>query len=382
MEVTGTRWTASHRWDVALPDWDGPSTVVLVFGDSDLASNDAPFADLRRKYPQSALLGCSGAGQIANDVVQDGGLTVTVVRFASCRVSKACVDLPSAQASEQAGRELARRVVEADPGVKAIFVLSEGIEVNGSQLVAGLRQGCPDETVITGGLAGDGERFEKTWVLADGRPTRRVVTAIGLGGPHLRVAHASRGGWDIFGPERRITRSVGNVLYELDGRPALGLYRRYLGSRAAGLPATALLFPLAVRASREDADRVVRTVLAIDEANQAMTFAGDMVEGSYARLMRANFDRLVHASQEAAAQASGHHPGTRSTTLALAVSCVGRRIVLGARTDEELEAALAGLAPGTDLVGFYSYGEISPIGVGDCDLHNQTMTLTTWSEDE
>jgi hypothetical protein len=59
---------------------------------------------------------------------------------------------------------------------------------------------------------------------------------------------------------------------------------------------------------------------------------------------------------------------------------VGRRLVLGSRTEEEIEATLEVLPKGTQQIGFYSYGEISPYTAGTCDLHNQTMTLTTLSE--
>jgi hypothetical protein len=256
-------------------------------------------------------------------------------------------------------------------------VLSDGLGVNGTELVAGLTAGTGSQVLISGGLAGDGPRFERTWVLVDGVPRVGYVTALGLAGDDLVVSHGSRGGWDIFGPERLITKSDGNVLYELDGQPALELYKKYLGDRAVGLPATGLLFPLAVRASGESGRSLTRTILAVDEATQSMTFAGDMPQGALAQLMRASFDRLVDGAYDAASDADGMPEGP---TLALAVSCVGRRLLLGARTEDELEAALSALPPGTVQIGFYSYGEISPGVAGTCDLHNQTMTITTFGE--
>jgi hypothetical protein len=233
--------------------------------------------------------------------------------------------------------------------------------------------------VVTGGLAGDGSSFKRTWVLVDGRPTEHAVVAVGFYGDAVHVHHGSQGGWDIFGPERRVTRSEGSVLYELDGHPALELYKQYLGERADGLPATALLFPLALRATATDAKTLVRTVLAVDEATQSMTFAGDVPQGSLAQLMRANFDRLVEGASEAARSAGGY---AATDSLAIAVSCVGRRLVLGERTEEEVEATCSALPSGAKQVGFYSYGEISPYAAGErSDLHNQTMTVTTIWED-
>jgi hypothetical protein len=205
------------------------------------------------------------------------------------------------------------------------------------------------------------------------------VVAVGFYGERVRIGHGSRGGWDIFGPERRVTASDGNVLRELDGRPALDLYKEYLGELAAGLPATALRFPLALRADADDKKRLVRTILGVNEEEGSLTFAGDIPEGFLAQLMRTNLDRLVDGA-EAAAVMTQNRGTDGAPTLAIAISCVGRRMVLGERAEEEVEATLDELPGTTKQIGFYSYGEISPFASGTCDLHNQTMTMTTIHE--
>jgi hypothetical protein len=354
---------------------DGSGTLVVAFGDRDLPRE--PLADLRVSFPHSHIIGCSTAGQILGDTLTDSTVVVGVARFATTRVSSARAAVSHPDESFAAGQALARTL--AEPGLEAVFVLSDGLLVNGSALVRGVASALPADVVITGGLAGDGERFASTWVLGDGVARSGSVVGVGLSGPHLRVGSGSFGGWDIFGPERLITRANGNVLYEVDGRPALALYKEYLGDRAGGLPATALLFPLAIRASADERRRTVRTVLAVDDDAQSMTFAGDVPEGWRAQLMRANKDRLVDGAMEAALRC-GAGASAGAPMLALAISCVGRRLVLGERTEEEIEAALEVLPAGSELVGFYSYGEIAPHGEGVCDLHNQTMTLTTISE--
>ena len=219
-------------------------------------------------------------------------------------------------------------------------------------------------------------------MLHKGVPVADHVTAVGFYGDAVQIGHGSAGGWDPFGPRRLVTRSKGNILYELDGKPALELYKQYLGERAEGLPATGLLFPLAL--SRPDASggesedrRVVRTILAVDEASQSLTFAGDIPTGAYAQLMKAQLDRLIEGAEQAAGLASR---GVDGPVLAVAISCVGRRLVLRERTEEEAEGVQDYLPAGSQIVGFYSYGELSPISSGNCDLHNQTMTLTTIRE--
>jgi len=305
-------------------------------------------------------------------------VAIAKLEHSEIELARARVDSP--ERSHAAGSDLAQTLMRDD--LRAILVLSDGVTVNGSELVRGINESVGPNVTVTGGMAGDGTRFERTWVLGPDGPNAGLVTAVGLYGDRLRIGHGSRGGWTCFGPERLITRSRGNVLYELDGQPALDLYRTYLGEMAAELPASALRFPLAVREKRRDEKVLVRTILSVDENEKTMTFAGDVREGSYAQLMRANFERLVDGASEAASETcrTSHSGGELADTLAIAISCVGRRMILGERVEDELEATLAALPKGARQVGFYSYGEIAPFDRGPCDLHNQTMTLTTLSE--
>jgi len=328
---------------------------------------------LARAYPGAAVLGCSTAGEIHDAWIRDDSLSVAIVEFADTLLATATAPCPTGGHSRDAGRELAEAL--AAPDLAGVFVLSDGLNVNGSELVRGVSGGVGPGVPVTGGLAGDADRFGDTWVLVDGAPVSGFASAVGFYGDSVRLGHGSQGGWDIFGPERMVTRSDGNTLYELDGKPALALYKQYLGELAEGLPATGLLFPLAVRQPGEDR-HLVRTILATDEAADSLVFAGDVPTGHRAQLMQANFDRLVGGAEAAADEANT----VGGPVLAVAISCVGRRLVLGDRTEEETEATLARLPAGSRQIGFYSYGEISPSADGTCDLHNQTMTVTTIAE--
>ncbi|HMA36323.1 MAG TPA: FIST N-terminal domain-containing protein [Chloroflexia bacterium] len=375
MNITTFAYLPATGWSVdPWPALDSARTLVLLFGDSHFLDTPAPIRAIAAAYPTSQIIGCSTSGEIAGARVVDGSLLVTVVAFAHTRLATAHAPVPAVQESYAAGQALGAQL--AGPDLRSVLLFSDGLTVNGSELVRGLNAVLPPSVVVTGGLAGDGDRFQRTWVVWDGAPRAGFVVAAGLYGDRVQVGHGSKGGWDIFGPERRVTRATGNILYELDGKPALQLYKEYLGERAAGLPATALLFPLALRAHPDDEKSIVRTILGVDESTQSMIFAGDIPTGSLAQLMRANFDRLIDAA-EAAALMTRERNSPMGPVLALAISCVGRRLILGERTEEELEAALAVLPEGTQQIGFYSYGEISPYAAGSCDLHNQTMTLTT-----
>lgn len=374
MEIATLQY-ANGRWSRPFPLLDSRDTLVLAFAAPAYADREPVLAELAAAFPRSAVIGCSTSGEITHTRVLDDAISVAAVRFSNTRVRRVHARLPTADDSFAAGRSLADQLIGAD--LRAVIVLSEGVNVNGSELVRGLNTLLPEDVVVTGGLAADAARFARTWVLDQGAAKAHTVVAVGLYGHGLRVTHGSKGGWDVFGPERLVTGSSGNVLHTLDGEPALALYKKYLGDRAAELPSSALLFPLALRASMTSTNSVVRTVLSVDEATQSLTFAGDIPKGSYAKLMRANFDRLILGARAAGQAAIGAHEGP---TLSIAISCVGRRLVLGERTEEETEATLDVLPSGTHQVGFYSYGEISPHASGRCDLHNQTMTLTIVSE--
>ncbi|MCA9569412.1 MAG: FIST C-terminal domain-containing protein, partial [Myxococcales bacterium] len=367
---------------VALPE-PGPAgrTLVLAFGSPEGEGLEEAVGHVVATYPDAVVVGCSTSGEISGTAVHDDSLAISVASFDATEVRKSVVEVEDPAHSAEAGGALGRAL--AGPGLRAVFVLSDGLGVNGSELVRGLNGALPDGVVVTGGLAGDGTRFEKTWVLADGVMRSKVVVGVGLYGDRLQVGHGSKGGWDAFGPERIITRSAGNVLFELDGKPALDLYKQYLGAKAAELPSSGLLFPLALRDPNDREKVLVRTLLAVDEEARSMTFAGDLPEGGTVQLMKADFDRLVDGARDAAAAtgfgAASAAPGSHA--LAVAVSCVGRRLVLGERTEEELEAVRRTLPEVQHIAGFYSYGELSPAaGSASCDLHNQTMTLTVFSE--
>ncbi|MBU6427689.1 MAG: FIST C-terminal domain-containing protein [Cyanobacteria bacterium REEB65] len=376
MQLDTFEYSKKSGWSVPeFPKRDSKNTLIIVFGAPEFIDSPEPLKQLRDAYPNSTILGCSSSGEVFETKISDGSLAVAVAQFETSTLKTVVTTVKDGTDSFQAGEMVARQL--NDPGLRHIFVLADGLKTNGSHLVQGINSIVDPAIVVTGGLAGDGTRFQRTWVLANGLPAEGFVTAVGLYGDRVRVGHGSMGGFDKFGPERIVTKSEGNTLFELDGKPALELYKTYLGDRANELPGSGMLFPLTIRPDAQDDRALVRTVLAIDENKQSISFAGDIPTGAVAQLMRADFDRLIEGASGAALRIKGD---TSGHTLALAVTCVGRRVVLGERTEEEVEATMDVLPKGTRQIGFYSYGEISPYATGKCDLHNQTMTLTTIAE--
>lgn len=348
-------------------------SVVMAFADPQTDVGEA-LDELEQALPAAAVLACSTAGQILGSRIDTAPLVMSVSTFDNADIVCAFT-VEDGKGSHAMGSELGEQLIELAGGrpIAGVMVFGGGLETNGSALVDGLAMTLPPGTALSGGLAADGPRFGRTWVRCNGREGQDCVAAFAVVGDSVTFQHGSQGGWDGFGPVRTITRSTGHVLYELDGQPALSLYKQYLGDRAQDLPGSALLFPLSVQAP-DGSSAVVRTILSVDEQTQSMTFAGDVPQGWMARLMWTTVESLVEGASEAAAEADQSEIG-----LAVAISCVGRRLVLGHRTDEELECVADVIGHQTPLIGFYSYGEITPVG-GQCQLHNQTMTITTITE--
>lgn len=389
MKLEQRKWDRLHGW---MPEH--PKTVmksaqlILIFGARSLLKEQNLLQRIKDSYPQAHSFGYSTAGEIYGGHVLDDSIVTTAIMFEHTQIRDVQLHLNLVDNSDQAGDYLAKALPRHVPSLMAgdedslvhVFVLSEGIKVNGSDLVKGLASRLSNGTTITGGLAGDGDRFEEKLVVGDGELLKEILDVVGLYGSRTKIGFSSLGGSDSFGPERLITNSKGNVLYDLDGHSALELYKKYRSENVKGLPATGLLFPLCIRTKPGDKG-VVRMILSVNENEHSMTFAGDVPEGSYARFMKANFDRLIDGAV-GAAKTSFEILGSIASDLAVLISCVGRKLVLKQRIEEVVEGVRDVFGERAVLAGFNSYGEIAPFAPGaKCELHNQSLTITTFLEE-
>jgi hypothetical protein len=379
MQTEQLTWSASAGWQPRAGVRENVQ-LVLYFGSTEALESDAWYDELRARFPHAHLVGCSSGGQIQRSGVSETGIVAVAVQFAATPLRIASVSVEESSQSRAYGVSLGGQLL--GEGLAGVFVLSDGLKVNGSELVRGLHSTLGSAVPVSGGLAGDGARFAQTRVGADAVPRPATIVAIGFYGDAVRVSCGTGGGWVPFGVPRRVTRSTGNELFELDGKPALDLYERYLGEEAEGLPGTALLYPLKIWDPERLSSDVVRTVLAVNRDARSMIFAGDVPQGSRAQLMRGEFTRLAAGATEAARHAVvGQFAGNTRGSLALLVSCIGRRLLMGQRIEDEILAVREILPMDVPQVGFYSYGEIAPHSdSGVCELHNQTMTITVISE--
>ena len=352
---------------------DSLNTLVICFGSSEYDLIKTGMDEIYHVFKNSIIIGCSTAGEIYNNELYENSLSIAVIKFEKSMIKLETHKLNSSEESYDVGIDLANNLYEDD--LKGIFVLSDGLNVNGSQLTKGLNTILKENNiVVTGGLAGDDDKFEKTWLLIDNKPQANYVSALGFYGNELNISHGSQGGWSKFGIKRTVTKSHNHVLYELDNKPALEVYKTYLGLNSKDLPSSGLFYPLMIKED-SDAEEKVRTILAINEKEGSITFAGDIPVGSTVMFMKASFSELIEGANEAASSETIlEHKDEKAINLA--ISCVGRKLVLGQKSEEEIEAVTKNFSDNILQVGYYSYGEISPLNSGACDLHNQTMTLT------
>jgi len=351
--------------------------LVFGFGNKELLLNKNMYLQLRKTFPVANIALCSTAGEIFNYEVLDDSLSIMAIEFNNTSIHSASVNISSYDSSYDAGADLISKIDQMD--LKYIFILSDGGKVNGSELVRGIESVVQHKIPVTGGLAGDGIRFLSTLVGLNEQPESGNIVAIGFYGNSIKISHGSMGGWEMFGPEKTITRSVSNELFEINNVNALDLYKQYLGKYAEELPGSALLFPLSIKLPGVN-DPIVRTILSVNNESKSMIFAGDLPEGAKVRFMKANFDKLIDAASDAA-QKSLVQFKAEPPKLSILISCVGRKLILGDRVDEEVEAVKNVFGETTVISGFYSYGEISPLNINTkCELHNQTMTITSFDE--
>jgi hypothetical protein len=371
MKSEQIQWNEKGGWGAIDQELASKRDLVLTFFDNPLCVSDVWFSQLHAMYPNAIIAGCSTAGSILGTVISDSDAVATAVTLETSQVRLVSGSVDANNSVETLGATLGKELLGEN--LKHVFILSDGLNINGSDLARGLASVLPAGINITGGLAGDGSRFGQTYVIANAPARSNVVAVIGFYGESLSSKTGCFAGWEEFGPERTITKSSGNVLFEIDGKPALELYKSYLGEFAAQLPGSGLRFPISVRPDA-NATPIIRTLLAVDEAQQSLTFAGDTPEGELCRLMKTNMDALIENAGMAARET---YDSQDAPFLVLMVSCVGRRLVLGQLCEEETEIIRDTLGDKAIMTGFYSYGELSGLGESRCSLHNQTMTLVS-----
>jgi hypothetical protein len=324
------------------------------------------------------IIGCTTDGEIASngfntDSAVLAGLVSEEISFHSAHVENLGAD------SEAAGRKLAQQLPSS---VRHIQLFSDGLTGNGCAILRGMYSVLDPETPIVGGTAADGDRFQRTWQFAGNQMLTDAAVAMGFSG-EFQMGLGVGSGWAPVGIGRTVTRAVGSILYELNGEPALEVYSRLLGKHAEQLPSVGVEYPLALLdvnsacgLQDQDYPYLMRATMAVNTQDGSIKFAGEIPEGARVRLTCGDRRCILQAIKKAVYQAKADL-GKTQPALAFCFSCMARKIVLGRHIKEEAEVIKEELGPQVPIIGFYSYGEYSPIKRYTLSLlHNETACVS------
>jgi hypothetical protein len=323
----------------------------------------------------SALVGCTTDGEISSEGYSLGSAVLGGI--VSDKIQAQVVSVQGlGEASEKSGIELARLF---DPYVRHVQIFTDGLTENGCAILRGLRSELGDEVPISGGAAGDGGKFRQTFQFIGTKVLSDAIVGIGFSG-EFKLGAGVRSGWSAIGTAKKVTRATGNVVYELNGQPALEVYERFLGKHAADLPSVGVEYPFGfLDATGEcgDVDQyILRATMSVNRDQGSIVFAGEIPEGTTVRLTCGDYGSIIEAAEEAATQAL-IELGTGSPSMIFFYSCMARKIVLGRRTHEEVDRIRSVFGPKVPMIGFYSYGEYCRQRCGGPSLfHNETATVT------
>lgn len=363
----------NNKWDARLLKAENPQLALLFGSRYTLEQSESSLVQFQEMYPDASIISISGAGNILGDTIIDNTIVANSIEFEHTKIQISHTTFKDRDELEVADSLMANIDQE---NLKSLLLYScSGINLE--RVIQRLNSKLNNVIPISGGAAGDDMRFEKTIIgIGSDLSTERIVL-IGLYGDKIHTQYGLHSGMDPFGPKRKITKCLGNIIFEIDHQPALDLYKDYLGDKASELPASALHFPLNISSIGKEKP-VVRSVQTVDEKTGSLVLFGEVQEGMTVQLMKTYQDNVIVGGSKSAILAANRFEGE---AFALIVSCVGRRIVLGPLTEEELTEAKEVLGPNTIMSGFYSYSELSPCSEnGRCLLHNQTITITTFFE--
>jgi hypothetical protein len=329
--------------------------------------------------PDTAWLGCTTAGQFTEEGFIESGLAVLLIASHEAdhvlRFSEHADDR-SKTFDELCGgiREQAREARERGHGLLTTVALVDGLSGEGERLVERLHAELSPSGEIVGGAAGDDGKFERTLV---GSALRTTSTGAAL----LHVFSSRRWGVGVdhgLNPATepmRVTRARGNVVYEIDGRPAFDVYREYAKAKGLDLrPESAGAFFINNELGLIFFNELRKARAPLSSKDGALTCAAEVPQGANVCILDGSRDNLLAAASRAAREASDRL-GRSSAAGVLLFDCICRGTILGEDFGREIQAVRS-VFPGVPLAGFLTYGEIARYSGRLDGWHNTTAVVT------
>ncbi len=313
-------------------------------------------------WPDIELIGCTTDGELSSRLGfrQD---SVVLVLFGSDRIEFAAglgQDLSGDVAGACSRAVAAARDKSVHPPTICL-ALPESLTASGQAVVEALSRTLGGEVPVFGATSGDGYELTKTHQFCGREVYTDAVPVLLLSGP-LVYSAAVESGWEPLGDPGVVTSSDYTTVHEIDGRPAMEFFRRFLGPDGAPTPE----FPLAIL-DEQGAVECLRTALSEhQDESGAITFLSEVREGAKVQITTADRAAILAGCSASVEKAFADYPHGKSPELAMVFSCCCRRLLLGTRTKEEMGIVESVLGSDFPVVGFYGYGEIGPPDSSDC----------------
>lgn len=326
------------------------------------------------------LIGCSTAGEITLEGSAEGSVAVMAIQSDA-------IDFTIGKGGDlkigvrEAGAELARNIQgSAKSPVNCLLMLTDVLNGNGAEVVRGIQDVMGGNSLIVGGAAGDDFLFKQTFEYYNDDISSSSIVGAGLSGDY-GIGVGVRHGWVAIGTPMKVTKSEGAVLKELDGRPAVSIYEDYFGKKAEELreeplAKLAITYPLGMNVEGDE-ELLIRDPITVDDQG-AITCAAEIPEGAEVRLMIGSKEEAIAAAKDAAEQAKEQLQGKAPRAIII-FNCIARRKLFGRYAKDEIDAIKDVLGQEVPLIGFYTYGEIAPIGENQdrrfSRFHNETAVV-------
>jgi hypothetical protein len=321
------------------------------------------------------IIGCTTSGEISDNGLSInsavlGGIVTDCIEFEIVAVQGLGKD------SAAAGRRLAASFSSTP---RLLHIFSDGLTGNGCAILKGIADVLGGGVPVNGGAAGDNGDFIKTLQFSRNVIHSDAVCGVAFYGD-FRLGTGVQSGWAPIGLAKKVTRAKGKTVYELNGEPALNVFERFLGQHADKLPAIGVEYPLGfirpIQGGEQGGHYILRATMSVNRKDRSITFAGEIPEGAMVNMTCGDKSSILKAAETAAKEARAAMTGT-APEIIFCYSCMARKIVLGGRTEEEIEQIQAEFGPQIPIIGFYSYGEFCPVGSAVQNyLHNETITLS------
>lgn len=324
-------------------------------------------------WPGIELIGCTTDGELSSSLgFRDD--SISILLFASDTIDFASglgrgLSVDTEVACQQAV-EQARAKTEREP--RLCITTPEGLTVSGQMTVEALRNALGQDVDLFGGLAADHRKYESTRQFCGRQVVSDSVPILLLSGP-LFYSFGVASGWKAIGDPGMITRSQGNVVYEIDGAPAVEFYRRFLGKEFK----LSTDIPLIILNDAEEPEYLRSSSGCVDEETGAITYQSDVPEGIRAQLSITDRAAILEGCEESIRKALQGFPGNKKPEAAVIVSCSARKLLLGTKISEEFRILRENVGPNLPVCGFYSFGEIGPQKSDSTKpiMHDQTFTM-------